>query len=69
MTTFRILVSFCKNEDGRHSSPTSKEEAPRALSGHTLSVTNVGGCEDEAGVTKLGLEAVAMTSLDLGLLP
>lgn len=47
----------------------SKEEAPRALSGHTLSVTNVGGCEDEAGVTKLGLEAVAMTSLDLGLLP
>lgn len=30
VTTFRILVSFvfCKNEDGRPSSPMSKEEAP-----------------------------------------
>lgn len=69
VTTFRILVSFvfCKNEDGRPSSPMSKEEAPpRALGGHTLSVTSVGGCEDETEVTKLGLEAVAMTKLGPG---
>lgn len=31
-----------------------------------MSVTSVGGCEDETGVTKLGLEVVAMTKLGPG---
>lgn len=43
-----------------------RKRPPRALGGHTLSVTSVGGCEDETEVTKLGLEAVAMTKLGPG---